>query len=149
MTHLCFFLTVWFILHFILHSFIMCNRSLLWCLHLQTDWSESLTESDFNNEKNLSLNLNTDLTEAECLTEEENINSADFLKDNARAEETLNRKDSSWVYLHLFRKSSRTSQSTEISNSFKTSFFESFEFTFFSTMMWGLTAARTGSLHLL
>ena len=149
MTHLHFFLMIWFILCFILCSFVMHNRSLLWHLHLQINWSESLTESDFNSEKNLSLNSNADLTEVKYLTKEENTNSADFLKDDIKTEEMLNRKDSLWVYLHLFRKSLRTSQSTEISDSFKTSFFENFEFTFFSITMQNLTAARTDSLHLL
>ena len=149
MTHLYFFLTVWFILCFVLHSFVMCDRSLLWCLHLQTDWLRLSAESDFNDEEKLSLNLNTDLTEREHLTEEKNTNSANFLKGDVKAEEMLNRKNLLWVYLHLFRKSSRTSQLIRVSDSFKMSFFESLEFTFFSIMMQDLTAARMSSLHLL
>ena len=145
---LCFFLTVWFILHFILCLFIMCDRSLLWHLHLQINWSESLTELSFNSEKNLSSNLNTDLTKTEHLTEEENTNSADFLN-NVRAEEVLNRRDSLQVYLYLVRKSSRTPQSTEIENLFKMSFFKDLRFTFFLMTMQNLTAADTDSLHLL
>ena len=127
----------------------MHDRSSLWCLHLQINWSESSAELSFNSEKNLSLNSNTDLTETEYSTEEENMNSADFLKNNVRAEETLNRKDSLWVYLHLVEKSSRTSQSAEIKDSFETSFFEGLRFTFFLITMQNLTAADTDSLHLL
>ena len=91
---LCFFLMIWFILHFILHLFIMHNRSSLWYLCLWADWSESLTESDFNSEENSSLNSNADLVRAKHLTEEENTNSADFLKNNIKAEKTSDRKDS-------------------------------------------------------
>ena len=109
----------------------------------------SSAELSFDSEKNLPSNLNTDLVKVKCSTEEENTNSADFLKDNVRAEEMLNRKGSSQVYLHLIKKSLRTSQSAEIKDSFKTSFFEDLRFTFFSTMMQNLTAADTDSLHLL
>ena len=148
MTHLCFFLMIWFILHFILHLFVMCDESLLWCLHLQINWSESSAELSFNSEKNLPLNLNADLTVTKCSTEEENTNSVNFLN-NTRAERVLNERDSSWVYLHLVKKSSRTSQSVRVEDSFKMSFFKGLRFTFFLTIMWDLTAADTDSLHLL
>ena len=149
MTHLCFFLTVWFILHFILHLFVMCDRSSLWCFHLQINWLRLSAESNFDSEKNSSLNLNADLAEAEHLTEEDNTNSADFLKNDTRAEEALNERVSSQVYLCLVRKSSRNPQSVRVRDSFKTSFFEDLRFTFFSMMMQNLTAADTDSLHLL
>ena len=93
MTHLYSFLMIWFILHFILCLFIMCDRSSLSYLHLQTNWSELSAESNFNSERNSSLNLNADLMRVKYLTKEENKNSADFSKNNIRTEETLNRKD--------------------------------------------------------
>ena len=89
------FLTVWFILHFILHLFIMWEESLLLYLHLQINWLRLSAESDFNSERNSSLNLNANLAETEYSTEEENKNSTNFLINNVKTEKTLNRRDSS------------------------------------------------------